>query len=280
MGRLTDEIVSFLRASAVESSVLMNGGVEVICTEDPQTLILPLEVKAPDLEESVLDSGRMWEWLEGQAVHPVIISEDRWRRDEGSFRSRLLAHLRHHTQIYARNCEIRRIEKKEAAAFLAEHHAYGSAACKYHYGMFLKRHTGHLAAEGSCRLAPGTLVAVAQFSNARKWQKGDKTIRSYEWTRYASISGVRVSGGMGRMLKRFIADVRPDDIMSYADLEWSRGEAYRQLGFLPEGMKGPVSFIVDTDTWERTPVKYSQNVKGLFLTNFGSLKYRMKLTDY
>ena len=28
-----------------------------------------------------------------------------------------------------------------------------------------------------------TLVAVAAFSNARKWIKGDKTIRSYEWTR-------------------------------------------------------------------------------------------------
>jgi hypothetical protein len=135
-------------------------------------------------------------------------------------------------------------------------------------------------------------VAVAQFSNARKWIKGEKEIRSYEWTRYASLSGVRISGGMGRMLKTFIEDVKPDDIMSYADLEWSWGEAYSQLGFTLEGQKDPVTFVVDGQ-WRRSPVKLGMTAEAgnkeavlagstgnLFFRNFGSNKYRLKLTDY
>ena len=99
-------------------------------------------------------------------------------------------------------------------------------------------------------IAPGTLVAVATFSNARKWIKGDKTIRSYEWTRYASRPGVRLSGGMGKLLKAFIEEVLPDDIMTYADLEWSEGKVYEALGFALEGHKEPVNFYIDA-SWRR-----------------------------
>ena len=61
--------------------------------------------------------------------------------------------------------------------------------------------------------------------------------------------------GVAEMLKTFINDVRPDDILSYADLEWSRGDVYSRLGFVLEGQKEPVLFSVDPRTWERTPVK-------------------------
>ena len=105
--------------------------------------------------------------------------------------------------------------ERKAKEFLEANHSYGYAACKYCYGMFLKRHTGHIAQQmesGNTAVStlpnhsPGTLVAVATFSNARKWIKGNQTIRSYEWTRYASLPDVRLSGGMGKMLKTFIIE--------------------------------------------------------------------------
>ena len=176
--------------------------------------------------------------------------------------------------------------EKAMKEFLESNHTYGHAACRYCYGMFLKRHTGHVAASVSNQdPSPGTLVAVATFSNARKWAKGDKIIRSYEWTRYASLPGVRLSGGMGRMLKTFIKEVQPDDIMSYADLEWSAGDVYKQLGFELEGQKAPVLFTIDPDTWQRTPVKATAYDEGVmsaetYFQNLGSNKYRLKLTDY
>lgn len=138
--------------------------------------------------------------------------------------------------VYARNCEVRRIEKPVAATFLNEHHRYGDAACRFRYGIFLKRYTGHnLRAEG--KLEAGTLVAVAEFSGARRWQKEEGIIKSYEWVRYASMKGVRVIGGMGKILETFIKEHQPDDIMTYAIADWSEGDVYRKLGFELEGEK-------------------------------------------
>ena len=240
--------------------------------------------------------------------YPLIITEDRWYSQNEAMRQRILSHLEIFTQIYARNCEIRRIDKATAKAFLEAHHSYGDAACKYRYGLYLKRHTGHNAINP---LHPGTLVAVATFSNARKWVKGEKTIRSYEWTRYASLPGVRLSGGMGKALRAFIEEVRPDDIMTYADLEWSEGKVYEQLGFTCEGTRPAVSFIIDPSDWSRIPLSSKATVgvdmpppargcpneeragvngscasedmptpASKIFQNFGSNKYRLKLTDY
>ncbi|MBQ1842387.1 MAG: hypothetical protein II130_05345, partial [Bacteroidales bacterium] len=220
--------------------------------------------------------------------------------------------------VFARNCDVVRIDKLTAASFLSDHHSYGFASAKYFYGMTLRRSTG--AAESSNRLKPGTLVAVAEFSSPRKWNKDGKNVRSYEWVRYASMSGVRVEGGMGKVMAAFIDEIHPDDIMSYADLEWSDGSVYRTLGFEAESLRDPVDFTIDPHTWLRTPIPSqrasssipSARAQGvwprtefllrggtilpdaeaegmveknpadtaLYYRNMGSLKCRLKLTDY
>jgi len=160
-------------------------------------------------------------------------------------------------RIFARNCEVRHIDKQTAAQFLDRCHKYGDASCRHRYGLFVSRYSGSEnkdTFEGEHKYPIGALVAVGEFSNARKWQKGEKEIRSYEWTRYASLPETRVLGGMGRILEYFIKEVKPDDIMSYSPKEHYDGETYLKLGFTLEGEK---SF------GEKT-----------------SLKYRLKLTDY
>ena len=283
-----EEIKDFLMANGVES---MEG-----------RALFPIPMNAISRNEAQWQSEVLKTRLEvaanaGQTC-PIIIPEDRWRRQRKMMEARILAHLEIFFPIYARNCEVRRIEKAEAAAFLEENHSYGDAACRYRYGLFLKRHTGAKSLNPTSPLVrsdfpAGTLVAVAEFSNARKWIKGDKTIRSYEWTRYASLPGVRISGGMGKMLRHFIKEVQPDDIMSYADLEWSEGSVYEQLGFKLEGHKEPVMFKVNMLDWSRQPLKaqstYKDNRETAFsdatgkysyFQNLGSNKYRLKLTDY
>lgn len=152
--------------------------------------------------------------------------------------------------VFARNCSVRRIDKPASAAFLDSNHRLGDTGARYRYGLFVERTTSMSEAT----VAPGTLVAVATFSGARKWLKDGREIRSYEWVRYASASGLRVVGGMGKCLQAFIEDVRPDDVMSYADARWSEGDAYKTLGFVCEGViKKP---------------------------EFECLKFRLKLTDY
>lgn len=313
MSRLIEDIGAFLNANGFEYSFQIRHDFDVICarTMDGQhtRVILPLEISAGTLEEAVKESRMAYEAvlsikaLEG---YPIIIPEDRWKRQRPMMEARLLAHMEVFSQAYARNCEVRRIDKETAQRFLNDNHSYGYAACKYRYGLFLKRHTGHVAREieeerflGCARNdnrsdrgdIVGTLIAVATFSNARRWIKDGKEIRSYEWTRYASVPELRVSGGMGKLLKAFIKEVQPDDIMSYADLEWSEGKVYEALGFSEEQPKDPVSFEIDPETWERRAImrcqleqrttQVEQDTAGkLFYTNFGSRKLRLKLTDY
>lgn len=308
MERLTEEITGFLKETGFECSVQMRHGLEVVYTVTldghHDRVILPLEIKARTPSEAekqaeeALESIRMINSYDGE--HPLIITRDRWERQREMMQKRLLAHLELFLPIYARNCEIRKIDKTAAREFLEKNHSYGYAACRYCYGLFFKRHTGHIAQmmegadnsrmdmsgiqedmTGNREDMSGTLVAVATFSNARKWVKGDRAIRSYEWTRYASLPEVRLSGGMGKLMKTFIKEVCPDDLMSYADLEWSKGDVYRRLGFDLEGTKNPVMFAVDSE-WRRFPVKPGMTEEdGLrFFRNFGSNKYRLKLTEY
>ena len=126
----------------------------------------------------------------------------------------------------------------------------GYTTGRYHFALFVRRSTG--AAEAG--LAVGTMVAAASFSQARKWLKNGREIRSYEWVRYCSLPDVRVVGGMGKILEEFISRVRPDDVMTYSDPSWSDGDAYKALGFVPEGEKD--------------------------FGDFKSVKMRLKLTDY
>ena len=126
--------------------------------------------------------------------------------------------------IFARNCSVRRLARPDAAAFLDANHRMGSCYARYCYGLFVNRSTGN--AEAS--LAPGTLVAVATFSNGRRMRDGS---RSFEWIRYSSLAGFRVVGGMSRLLDAFVREVSPDDVMTYVDASTSDGAAYLDLGF-------------------------------------------------
>ena len=311
MSRLIDHIADFLVENGFELSFQIRHDFDVIVTRTLEgrhtKVVLPLEISARTIEEAEAESEKAEyaiRMITREAGYPLIITEDRWNRQRAMMEARLLAHMEVHHQAYARNCEVRRIEKAEAQEFLNRNHSYGDAACKYRYGLYLKRHTGHIAAEMENssvtmnevkNLSPGTLIAVATFSNARKWIKDGKEIRSYEWTRYASLPDLRVSGGMGKLLKAFIKEVQPDDIMSYADLEWSEGEVYERLGFEAEAEKEPVTFTIGPQTWERKAIRRSLDKLGmteeklgmtedklgdLLFRNFGSRKYRLKLTDY
>lgn len=119
---------------------------------------------------------------------------------------------------------------------MSKYHRLGACSCRYAYGLYVKRTTG-------CRetsFPAGELVAVATFSNARRMNDGS---RSYEWIRYASCSGVRVVGGMGKLLETFVCDIHPDDVVSYCDIDSpDGGGAYTRLGFEYEGVVEKPSF--------------------------------------
>jgi len=246
--------------------------------EDRQDIV-PVPVTARDLsaaEEQYLS-------LVPLAGKAVFVTEDRWRAAGETVRLRLLTHCGRFRQVYARNCAVRRIERAVAAAFLSQTHSYGDALSRFRYGLFVDRVTGEKGRLPVIRSeekdlpcpVPGDLVAVATFSKARNRVIDGRRVKSFEWVRYASLPGVRVEGGMGKLLEAFVSEVHPEDVMTYADLEWSDGRAYRELGFTLAGPRDPVTFAVDPVTWTRRDVKYVPDTSGmLFYKNLGSLKYR------
>ena len=304
MSRLAEDIIAFLSGNGFEGHVQNRSGLDIIHARSrissAERMILPLEISAQTIgqaRQQSMKAAEIIQMIEKESGYPIIITEDRWNRQRGVMEKRLLAHMEVFSQAYARNCEVRRIDKETAGKFLEDNHSYGDAACKYRYGLYLKRHTGHIARRlgMDCSENIGQLIAVATFSNARKWIKEGKEIRSYEWVRYASLPDLRVSGGMGRLLKTFINEVQPDDIMSYADLEWSEGRVYKALGFMEDAAKDPVGFEISPQDWKRTALKGLPDVQGmagqgtttvadptgkLYFVNFGSRKLRLKLTDY
>ena len=229
-----------------------------------------------------------------EGIRPAIIVRDLWERQPQMMTERMLAHCGIFTSVFARNCEVRRIDRATANAFLDKTHSYGGALCRHCYGLYIRNGVSGQTAQGQdgngilSIIGEDRPVAVAEFSNARKWTKDGREIRSYEWIRYASLPGMRITGGMGQLLKRFIDDIRPDDIMSYADMEWSDGSVYRQLGFNEEGYRTPVLFSIDRTLWTRTPAgsprhrpeepfanHTGQPPKVSYYHNLGSIKFRL-----
>lgn len=141
--------------------------------------------------------------------------------------------------IFARNCEVRRIDKPTAEAFLSRNHLYGYCSCGICLGIFVKRYSGAENRPGAEHPYPvGTMVAAGTFSKTSLWHKEDgSTVRSANWIRYASFPEVRVLGGMGMMLDAFIALQHPDEVMSYVPADIFAGDSYLKLGFVNEGLK-------------------------------------------
>ena len=290
----TEDIVSSIRSQGADVRTMLRNGFTVLDVTGPggrSSSLIPVSSFSRTEEEAAENAARLESLISSMPDRPLVVARDRWETRRDTIQKRIIAHCGIFTGIFARNCEARRIEKPEAKAFLDRYHSYGSASCRYCYGLYISRYSGNLTGQDQQRFPAGTLVAVAVFSNARKWAKDGKEIRSYEWIRYASLPETRVTGGMGKLLKAFIRDIHPDDIMSYADLEWSDGSVYTRLGFMPDGKKTPVMFRIDTGTWRRIPASADITAelsagsrdntdKEEYFMNSGSLKYRLKLTDY
>ena len=290
MKSLTDEIFEFLSSSGVPVDTCRRIFTSLACRKKGGGLcrIIPVDICALNLDEASRHQESLSREIDlaeiEDGARPLVVTRDRWMSHPEMMRGRLLSHCGLFKSIYARNCSVRRIEKKQAADFLDRYHSYSDASCRYRYGVFVDRYTGH-GAFGEGLPSRGEMVAVAEFSNARRWNKGGNIISSYEWTRYACLPQVRVVGGMGKVLEKFIEEVNPDDVMSYADLEWSDGAVYEALGFRAESDTTPVTFAMNPHTWKRTALSKMPLSSGgegdiLYFTNLGSRKYRLKLTAY
>lgn len=112
--------------------------------------------------------------------------------------------------IYARNCKIVEIDKKECDEFL----------CKYHIQNTCKGQNIRVGL-----MYKGELVEVMTFGNSRYNRN-----YQYELLRLCSNSRYKITGGASKLFKYAVSHYHLNNIISYCDLSKFDGSVYSKLG--------------------------------------------------
>ena len=147
----------------------------------------------------------------------IFIYEDEWLLKNNIVKDRIdniLGATRN--KIYARQCEVRTVERKEMMEFLDNNHIQGGINSKYSYGLYFN----------------GELVSLMTFCGLRKNLGSKQKDNVFELLRFCNKLGYNVVGGASRLLKHFIRENNPRQIISYCDRRWSDGNLYEKLGFV------------------------------------------------
>ncbi|MDR1553207.1 MAG: hypothetical protein LBS69_07080 [Prevotellaceae bacterium] len=248
-----DEIKSFVNENYegnISTNRIFTDMYEHIFIIDKNIVLLPVPLPTKDFDNSQkMFFQNLSIIAEKQNLQLIIVREDKWITKKNIMRWRILSHLGKFVRIHGRLCDSRRITKTQATEFLLQNHLYDSPFAKYKYGLFYKNQ----------------LVAVASFSGGRPIVRNEKTYRSYELVRFANYQNYVVYGGMGKLISHFIAEQNPDDIMSYADIDWSVGKSYVKLGFEFIEYTEPQKFYLNVKTCQRYyPKKLPQELLDTF----------------
>jgi len=150
-------------------------------------------------------------------------------------------------RIFARKTVVRRITASIAMEFLDEHHLWGATKAKHNYGLFV---------ESSNDANEGELVAVATFSTRRKIVRLGKPHRSHELLRFCSRRDSNVVGGISKLIKAFIREKTPDDIVTVVDRDWGDGSGWYSLGFQSVATMEPIVMAIRPFNEENVPRRH------------------------
>lgn len=148
----------------------------------------------------------------------ITIFSDEWEQKRDIVCSRLRSMFgMSDKKVYARKCDVRIVDYHTAKSFMVINHLQGWAQSKVNLGLYYQNE----------------LVSIMTFGSKRKVLNSVNHSDTYELVRFASKLGYNIVGGASKLLKHFVKTHQPSEIVSYADLRWSNGNVYRQLGFTP-----------------------------------------------
>jgi len=186
----------------------------------------------------------------------IHLHQDVWEAKLDIVQSRLLMQRHQQDRIMARQTIVRKIPSNVAMEFLQHHHLWGSTKAKHSYGLYRrvrispKNPTHQLETEEKKRKRnkddeTEELVAVATFSNRRKIHRCDRIFQSYELLRFCSQKDTTVVGGISKLIKAFIRDKKPDDIVTVVDRDWGDGSGWHSVGFTTVATMDPIVMVVN-----------------------------------
>jgi hypothetical protein len=154
------------------------------------------------------------ELCEEKGIRLIQIFEDEWMFKKDIVKSRIENILGlTSNKIYARKCEVREVITKESNIFLNNNHIQGECKSNIKLGLYYNNE----------------LVSLMTFGKGRVIMGGK--VDEWELIRFCNKLNFSVVGGADKLLKHFIKEYGPKEIISYADRRWSQGELYDKLGF-------------------------------------------------
>ncbi len=215
------------------------------------------------------------DFYENRGWQLIQLWRDVWETQTIIVKSRLKALLGISARIPGRLTLVRPLESDFFKEFLKKNHLQDSVKCPYRYGLFLKNMPQNQAFLNDPAIV-NDCVAVAGFGPVRLMPSRGDRYYSGELIRFSNVLNHTVVGGLDKLLKAFLRDHPVQDLMTYADRDWSMGKSYERLGFQRVETTPPQEFWLDPKTQTRYNPK---RVKGGFSEEFqkvynsGNYKY-------
>lgn len=141
-------------------------------------------------------------------------------------------------KIFARKCEVRKVDRKDGMLFLNNSHIQGKSPYEIGYGLYYNNKLVSLMTFGHKRGCVG-----------RSDYKGKRD--EWELIRFCSALHTNVVGGASKLLKSFIKENNPEIIYSYASRDISTGQLYNTLGFKSNGKITSSYWYIEPITFKR-----------------------------
>jgi hypothetical protein len=157
-------------------------------------------------------------------------------------------------KIFARKCQVKEIkDSKIASRFLEENHIQGRDYSKVKLGLYYN----------------SELLSIMTFSKS----EGRKKMEEGGWnlSRFCNKLNMNVIGGASKLLNFFIKNYIVKRIVSYADLDWSKGDLYFKLGFDLVSENNPdYKYIISNKRIHKS--RFRKSKTGLSESELGLLK--------
>lgn len=170
---------------------------------------------------------------ENRNIRLIHIFEDEWGNKQRIVKTRLryiLGNIKY--KIYARKCEIKQIDVTLKNKFLNKYHIQGTDKSLIKLGAFYKN----------------KLIAVMTFGKRKI--TGLKQLQ-WELIRYCTVSNFKCIGVASKLLTYFERNIRPKQLITYADRRWSQGNMYYKLGFKLDHTSSPNYWYMDKNYLQR-----------------------------
>lgn len=168
------------------------------------------------------------------------IFENEWLLKKDLVKSMLVSRVgKCENKIGARKTVVKKLSEQDCINFLNDNHISGFLRFNTAYGLFYNN----------------VLLSVMTFNKPR-------FNKHYEWEigRFASLQNYSIAGGANKLLKHFIKEHKPKNILSYADLRWGSGDVYEKCGFVFDGLTPPNYFYFKNRSYLlESRVKYQKH---------------------